>query len=536
MTFLPIVTRELIVSARRPRTYWVRFLAALMAVGLLAAMWFLFAKSESPAQLSLMLFAVISGLAFAYCFLSGISVTADCLSEEKREGTLGLLFLTDLRGYDVVFGKLVANSVDSFYRLLAILPVMAIPLLLGGLTPGEFWRMVLVLLNTLFFSLSAGMIMSAICRQERKARAGTLALILLIAGGLPTVSLVLGAMAKYSDDYSFFALPSPWFAYGFAFDKLFKGTKGAADAFRTSVLLTHWLSWCFLGLASLIVRHAWQDKPAGARRVSWAERWQRWGYGPEAERKAFRTRLLEVNPFFWLAARWRLKPAFLLGFLGLCGCLWFWLALKYRDDLLNSVVYATTAILLHTLIKGWIAVEACQPLAEAKRTGALELVLCTPLKVEEMLAGHFLALKRQFGGAITLIVIADLAMMLAGLHDPSTEEASLWLLACAAWILMFVADAFTLGWVGFWLGLKAKRADRATTQAFLRVLVLPWAVFITVFIAVNFAEQHGGYDLKPTFWVAVWFGIGMLNNLILFTSAQRSLLGKLRLLASEQFS
>ena len=85
-------------------------------------------------------------------------------------------------------------------------------------------------------------------------------------------------------------------------------------------------------------------------------------------------------------------------------------------------------------------------------------------------------------------------------------------------------------------GLKAKRADRATTQAFLRVLVLPWAVFITVFIAVNFAEQHGGYDLKPTFWVAVWFGIGMLNNLILFTSAQRSLLGKLRLLASEQFS
>ena len=28
--------------------------------------------------------------------------TADSLSAEKREGTLGLLFLTDLRGYDVV--------------------------------------------------------------------------------------------------------------------------------------------------------------------------------------------------------------------------------------------------------------------------------------------------------------------------------------------------------------------------------------------------------------------------------------------------
>ena len=56
------------------------------------------------------------------------------MSEEKREGTLGLLFLTDLKGYDVVAGKLVANSLNGFYALMAILPVVALALLMGGLT------------------------------------------------------------------------------------------------------------------------------------------------------------------------------------------------------------------------------------------------------------------------------------------------------------------------------------------------------------------------------------------------------------------
>ena len=84
---------------------------------------------------------------------TGVRSTADCLSEEKRDGTLGLLFLTDLKGYDVVGGKLVATSLNAFYGLTAIFPLLAIPLLMGGVTNGEFWRMALVLANTFLFSL-----------------------------------------------------------------------------------------------------------------------------------------------------------------------------------------------------------------------------------------------------------------------------------------------------------------------------------------------------------------------------------------------
>ena len=49
-----------------------------------------------------------------YCLLEGTRLAADCRGEEKREGTLGLLFLTDLQGYDVVLGKYLATSPRSF--------------------------------------------------------------------------------------------------------------------------------------------------------------------------------------------------------------------------------------------------------------------------------------------------------------------------------------------------------------------------------------------------------------------------------------
>jgi ABC-type multidrug transport system permease subunit len=104
-----------------------------------------------------------------YCLAAGRLMTADCLSREKREGTLGLLFLTDLKGYDVVLGKLAATSLDGFYGLLAVFPLAGHSAADGGMTNGELWRMVLVLVNTFLFSLAIGLFVSAVNRDEQKA-------------------------------------------------------------------------------------------------------------------------------------------------------------------------------------------------------------------------------------------------------------------------------------------------------------------------------------------------------------------------------
>src|SRR6185369_7136686 len=172
---------------------------------------------SSLSQRSFHLFIALSVLAMAFCLLSGIFLTADCLSEEKREGTLGLLFLTDLKGYDVVLGKLLATSLQSFYGLLAIFPVLALPLMMGGVTGGEFWRMILVLLVTIFLSLSLGLFVSALAREARQAMGTVFFGILLLAGILPAIYWLQIGLARRAI-YPEVLWPSPTHAFRSALD------------------------------------------------------------------------------------------------------------------------------------------------------------------------------------------------------------------------------------------------------------------------------------------------------------------------------
>jgi ABC-type transport system involved in multi-copper enzyme maturation permease subunit len=153
MPFLPIVERELRVAARRRATYWLRLFAVLAAVTVWFTLLIAVRHSMGSVERALMLFHSVGVLALAASLVAGVFLTADSLSEERREGTLGLLFLTDLRGHDVVLGKLIATSLHAFYALLAILPLLAAPLLMGGVTGAEFWRVTLVLITSLFLSL-----------------------------------------------------------------------------------------------------------------------------------------------------------------------------------------------------------------------------------------------------------------------------------------------------------------------------------------------------------------------------------------------
>ncbi|HXR05809.1 MAG TPA: ABC transporter permease subunit, partial [Candidatus Acidoferrum sp.] len=179
MTVLPIVARELRVAARSRMFYLGRFLTALGAVGLGSYLMLVFnaAGFVGRVQGGRVVFTSLAWVGLLYCI--GLARnTVDCVSEEKREGTLGLLFLTDLKGYDVALGKLCANSVKSFYGLLAAVPVVCCAWVMGGVGAGELWRTVLALLNIFFFSQAAGLFVSTFSRDARRATGGATVLLL----------------------------------------------------------------------------------------------------------------------------------------------------------------------------------------------------------------------------------------------------------------------------------------------------------------------------------------------------------------------
>jgi ABC-type Na+ efflux pump permease subunit len=534
MTFLPIVARELRIAARRRSTYWVRSGAALTVMGI-ATWFFIVARDMPPHEIALALFGILTGGAVLYCLFSGVRSTADCLSEEKREGTLGLLFLTDLKGYDVVLGKLVATSLNGSYGVLAVVPMLALPLLMGGVTPGEFGRMALVAVNTLLFSLTLGICVSAMCRSARKAMAMTVVCIVLCTAVLPAIGAWIALVSPSHQMPIGFLLPSSGYSYSLAFDKAYKAAR--ANEFWWSMGLIHGLCWLFLILASVIAPRSWQDRPAGAQRLRWREQWRSWSFGHVAERAAYRNRLLGRSAYFWLAARARLKPAYLWAMLGLVACVWAWGVAKYHRDWLNEVMYFATGVLLNLLIKVWFASEAGRQLAEDRTHGALELLLSTPLTVRDILRGQLLALQRQFLGPVTAVLIVFFLFMMASLSEMTAEDdRASWVLFWAAGMAVMVADLVGLYWVGMWQGLTAKNPNRATSATLLRILVLPCVGFAVVSLLISLVSLTAEIDLGPKFFLSLWVGLSIAADAGFGSLARHKLLTEFRLAAAQRYA
>jgi len=530
MTFLPIVGRELRVTARRRGTYWNRALSALAAILIFGGA-LIFEAQAPPKELGQHVFNILSGFFLLSSLAAGVRYTADCLSEEKREGTLGLLFLTDLRGYDVVLGKLAATSLNCTYGLLAIFPVLAIPLLLGGVSVDEFWRVTLVLMNALFFSLAAGILVSAMSKSPRKAMMCTFLLLLFIHGGLPTIGVWISQ--RYGITLSPFLLPSVGYAYQRASDVWFKARP---DQYLESMLTIHGLGWAMLALASVIVRNSWQDKPAGALLARWQQRWRQWSYGNPAQRLAFRARLLNITPCLWLGGRHRLKPALVWSALGLGACVWAWGALRWREDWLNELTYSFTAIILHTALKFWVASEACLRLGPDHRSGALELLLSTPMTVREILRGQMLALRRQFFGPVLLVAGLDFLFLFSAFNRLGSAGDNQVFWFCLGVIATFATDVYTLCWAGMWTGLITKHPNRATAATFARVVVLPCGAWAAVMILVSFMQLWSRLNrTEGSFSILLWFGFGMANDVALFLWSRHRLLSDLRVVATQRF-
>ncbi len=532
MTFLPVLERELRVGARRPGTFWVRTASAASAYGILMWLWVSRAFSGGGFQDGSELFGSLSLLLLSYALLVGLGETVDSISEEKREGTLGLLFLTDLKGYDVVAGKLAATSLTSIYGLFATVPVLAIPLMLGGVTSGEFWRMVLLLVVTLVFSLSVSIFCSAVSRSEARARLAMAACLLLFELGIPALEYwflpkpVLGMPA-------IFISPSSWMTFKIVPDLLYRSN---ANAFWGSLGLLHGISWVFLMAASLAIGRTWQQRPESAAALKRRQTATNWSSGESHERVVYRRSLLEKNPYYWRAGRARWVLGAVLGTLGVFGLFWFWLWMQDPSGMLERVTFVFTSTLLHFFLKIWWTAQAVRPMNKDLREGAFELLLSTPLTVHDFVRGVFLALRRNFGWAIIIVLGADSIMMLhATVVERGIGSETTWMLIWFSAIIAFVLDLFSLAWLGMWLGVKSKKSFRPFLGTILRILVLPWAVYLGMVTILGLFRAPFLPLNSPEMAVRFWLGIIVAIDLYYIWWSRKNLLQHFRSIASEQF-
>ncbi len=161
-----VIMRELRIESRRPGHHWLRAGAAAALVAA-CAWWLLDLKGLKSGD---GLFRILGKTVLAGLWVVTPWLTADCLAREKREGTLGLLFLTPLTPRDVIWGKAFLQSWRALVLVVATWPILALPVMMGGVGVPEVFRMLLLQLATLGVALAAGVAASALTERWWRAR------------------------------------------------------------------------------------------------------------------------------------------------------------------------------------------------------------------------------------------------------------------------------------------------------------------------------------------------------------------------------
>ncbi len=512
--------RELQVASRKRSTFRVRVCAALVAFVIGSGFLLLMAiglPSFGPAMPGKTLFGVLTWLSLAAALSAGLFFTSDCVSEEKREGTLGLLFLTSLRGWDIVAGKLLATSIRGFHALLAIMPVLAITLLMGGVSGLRLAKTSVALVAAFLASLACGLFVSVLSRDSQKSMIATLALILGLASGGPAADEIIAAVRQRPSE-PLLGLASPVSLFVMAGDS-------SRAPFWSGLLGNAMATGLLLSLAAVLIRHTWQQRaPARPRRAQTWMQW--WRFGGTGRRMALRRRLLDANPVLWLACRerWQAASLWILALL-LAGA--FAAVFADSNEGLLQFGWHLLGGLVTLLLYLGAASEATRLFVEARRSGLLELMLSTPLSARRILEGQWRAWLRLFGvplglclatlwvgmalvqhmswsqmaatariaptpGAVTntaatttnqasggtpvpVVVVGPGAGPAApAAFDPPGVAVALGL--ASASILTVAANLAALGWFGLYMGLTSKSANLATLKTIVFVQVMPWFV------------------------------------------------------------
>ncbi|MEW5931597.1 MAG: hypothetical protein AB1941_29365, partial [Gemmatimonadota bacterium] len=396
----------------------------------------------------------------------------------------------------------------AVHCLLATYPILALSFFIGGVTMGEFVRVTLALATALGLSLSLALCVSAVSWDGRKAVVGATLLVLAVSvvlpfGGLarasgtaaPTVSLLTP-----SPTLALFLVPAADYA-------------ARPTVFWHSLALTVVMSGTALGLATLVLPRAWQDRPAKRPR---GPRLRRLSHrGQVTPRPSARDQhLLELNPILWLASRGRWSSVVVWGFLLLAALLWLGAYDALANQWLAAPVVLLTFYFLHAILKLWVAWEASRRFAEDRQSGVLELLLCTPLGDENIWRGWLINLKRRFFWPIAVLLVVEFGLLYGGTTATGWRGGNPVLaIAYLAGMGMLVADAYAASWVGLWQGLIARNSTRACLRTIVFVLILPGAAFLGVLGVLGLFNPGGGFSPPLGLLVVCWFGVGYLVDL-----------------------
>jgi ABC-type transport system involved in multi-copper enzyme maturation permease subunit len=407
MNVLPVAVRELRAQARQPFTFWLRMLGVLALLG--AGWFFVLSFPLTPSRGSALFGYMHLVLLFSVWVLVPLGA-ADCLSRERREGTMGLLFLTPLKPRDIVLAKGLTHGLRGVTLLIAVLPVLTIPFLIGGVSWQQAVASALANFVAICWALAAALVASSLARTGLRAMA-LAALFAVVAffiqayvGGL-ILGWQLGGKVRAGYPHLDLSLIG-----GLALNGIdtrswrsWAGGGGLRASVLLSIVQSTLVSVLVLGAAVWFaahrVRRSWQEEPPSARLqqiekvfcqpviwVSFLKRWMQWK--------------LQHNPIGWLEQRhWTGR---------MVTWAWFSIIVSVQTTAMTDSTffrgYAVWESVMAWLLTFSMAASAAGSFRRERETGVLELLLVSPLTSGQIIGGRLRALWGQFLPSIVLLL------------------------------------------------------------------------------------------------------------------------------------
>lgn len=338
-------------------------------------------------------------------------LAAGVFAEERRNQTLGLLFLSGLGVGEVFLSKLLSSALIALTDLLAMFPMLALPFLLGGVSFDLFVATVCALPTLLLFALAVSLLASVLTQDDGTAIIGAWVGVVLIGGVTP---LLFFAQQQFGSG----AQPSLWWlrlSPGYGPALIWRGFGGVpiSEFWINEGITLAWSGLC-LGVAGLALTALWREREA-ATQSGWRERLGELMHGGRRFRRRLGAVWLEANPFAYLAARDH-QPA-TLAWLVVGGLVGIWLAgwAVWGRHWLSVLNLLFTAGLLNLATSWLIHFTAAKTLATPRQDGTYELLLTTSLQPSDIVWGTFEASRHLFQAVTRVVLGLQVLMLAAGL-------------------------------------------------------------------------------------------------------------------------
>ena len=521
--FGPIFGKELRTTARRKRTYVLRFgyLAVLFSILLMFFASYSLGyrdsggvarKAQKLTEMGTYFFITFSFFTMAAMAVVGPILTSTAINSERLHKTLPVLLMTPINAWQIVAGKLFSRLLIAITLIGLSLPVLAVVRLLGGVETHQVFAIIALSVSTVLWTASVGLLLSTLMNRPYAVILLAYGLLGIVYFLLPfAIALVLIEVFQFRGfERTFFPILS------FAHPGMAAALVCIPERPPLGVYEWYWsaglhvlLSAVLVIISGLILRRMARKENEGsggvantpARRIGKKAKPATApgvvavatdaGAAPAVDEEVepvvkakrrrgwiFRRGDVSDNPVLWreirrplVAKRW--QAAFLgVFFVGVL--LFLYGVLAYGNDLDDPDTQIGFATIFCGIMTVLICVLAGTAIAQEKESDTWTLLLATPISAKRIVFGKIGGLLSRLLWPSLLIVAHFLAFTLAGVITWTT-----------LWVILWMTFTTNVLWIatGVYLSLRLKTVTFAVILNLLGPVLLYGGAAVVLTIA-----------------------------------------------------